>query len=249
MGEPMEEVSIDTLETTNNLSPDVFEFARNYQVEARDKAIKQNTIVFLETGSGKTLIAIMLLRNYAYLLRKPSKSIAVFLVPTVVLVQQQAKALERYLDLSIGKYWGEMGVDFWDGSVWKQECLKHEVLMIWKFSLSGQFVLVMTPMILLNALRHSFIKLEAMKVLIFDECHNARGKHAYACIMKEFYHPSLQAGVTCLPRIFGMTASPVKGKGVKIRSLFSLIKLCAQADYACCLFRFKLFSRILEGDS
>lgn len=50
--------------------------------------MKQNTVVFLETGSGKTLIAIMLMRNYAHLLRKPSSSLAVFLVPTVVLVSQ-----------------------------------------------------------------------------------------------------------------------------------------------------------------
>ncbi|KAK9285594.1 hypothetical protein L1049_024789 [Liquidambar formosana] len=40
----------------------------SYQLDALKKAINQNTIVFLETGSGKTLIAIMLLRSYAYLL-------------------------------------------------------------------------------------------------------------------------------------------------------------------------------------
>ena len=60
----------------------------SYQLEALETALKQNTIVYLETGSGKTLIAIMLLRSYAYLLRKPSPYIAVFLVPTVVLVTQ-----------------------------------------------------------------------------------------------------------------------------------------------------------------
>ena len=60
----------------------------SYQLEALEKAIQQNTIVFLETGSGKTLIAIMLLRSYAHLLRKPSPFIAVFLVPKVVLVKQ-----------------------------------------------------------------------------------------------------------------------------------------------------------------
>lgn len=60
----------------------------SYQVEALEKAIKQNTIVFLETGSGKTLIAIMLLRSYAYLFRKPSPCFCVFLVPQVVLVSQ-----------------------------------------------------------------------------------------------------------------------------------------------------------------
>jgi len=60
----------------------------SYQLEALDKAIHENTIVYLETGSGKTLIAIMLLRSYAHHLRKPSPFIAVFLVPQVVLVSQ-----------------------------------------------------------------------------------------------------------------------------------------------------------------
>jgi hypothetical protein len=60
----------------------------SYQLEALDKAIRENTIAYLETGSGKTLIAIMLLRSYACYLRKPSPYIAVFLVPKVVLVSQ-----------------------------------------------------------------------------------------------------------------------------------------------------------------
>lgn len=31
--------------------------------------------------------------------------------------------------------------------------------------------------------------------------------------LQEFYHSQLRSGVTDLPRIFGMTASPVKTKG------------------------------------
>lgn len=65
----------------------------SYQLEALEKAIEQNTIVFLETGSGKTLIAVMLLRRYAHHLRKPSPFFAVFLVPTVVLVHQVRKII------------------------------------------------------------------------------------------------------------------------------------------------------------
>ncbi|KAK6775178.1 hypothetical protein RDI58_026179 [Solanum bulbocastanum] len=68
----------------------------SYQLEALEAALKQNTIVYLETGSGKTLIAIMLLRSYAYLLRKPSPYIAVFLVPTVVLVSQSEHIGEKW---------------------------------------------------------------------------------------------------------------------------------------------------------
>ncbi|KAK3028008.1 LOW QUALITY PROTEIN: hypothetical protein RJ639_040007, partial [Escallonia herrerae] len=167
-------------------------YPNGYQLEALEKAIEQNTIVYLETGSGKTLMAIMLLRSYAYLLRKPSPFIAVFLVPTVDLVTQQADAVEMHTDLKVGKYWGAMGVDYWDAATWKQQYDEFEVL-------------VMTPAILLGALRHNFLKLDMIKVLIFDECHNARGKHPYACIMT--------SNGSRLPRIFGMTASPVKAKG------------------------------------
>ncbi|XP_074323641.1 endoribonuclease Dicer homolog 2-like isoform X2 [Apium graveolens] len=172
---------------TEQVSVDHLPFARSYQLDALDMAKNKNTIVFLETGSGKTLIAIMLLQSYAYCLRKPSSSLAVFLVPSVVLVSQQAEVVEKHTNLKVGKYWGEMGVDFWNAADWKKEQDEFEVL-------------VMTPQILLNALRHSFIKLETIRVLIFDECHHARGKHPYACIMK-------------LPKILGMTASPINTKG------------------------------------
>ncbi|KAH9734169.1 Endoribonuclease Dicer [Citrus sinensis] len=149
----MEPVSMES-DTTEEVSADTLPFARNYQLEALENALKQNTIVFLETGSGKTLIAIMLLRSYAYLLRKPSPFVAVFLVPKVVLVPQQAEAIKMHTDLKVGKYWGDMGVDFWDGATWKEEISKHE----------------------------------------------------------EFYHRLLETGDSNLPRIFGMTASPIKSK-------------------------------------
>ncbi|XP_057984825.1 endoribonuclease Dicer homolog 2 isoform X10 [Hevea brasiliensis] len=197
----MEPVYMDT-DDTQKLAAEPLPFARSYQLEALEKALKQNTVLLLETGSGKTLVAIMLLRSYAHLLRKPSPFIAVFLVPQVVLVHQQAEAVESHTDLIVGKYCGEMGVDFRDAASWKQRLQKHEVL-------------VMTPQILLDGLRHSFIKLDLIKVLIFDECHHASGKHPYACILTEFYHRQLSFGNCNLPRIFGMTASPIKSKGAK----------------------------------
>ncbi|OMO64341.1 hypothetical protein COLO4_32071 [Corchorus olitorius] len=83
----MEPVDME-VEIDQQVSADSLPFARSYQLEALEKAIKQNTITYLETGSGKTLIAVMLLRSYAYLLRKPSPFYAVFLVPQVVLVKQ-----------------------------------------------------------------------------------------------------------------------------------------------------------------
>jgi len=65
----------------------------SYQLQALDKAIRENTIVYLETGSGKTLIAIMLFGSYAHHLQKPSPFIAVFLVPQVMLLSQVCHSL------------------------------------------------------------------------------------------------------------------------------------------------------------
>lgn len=197
----MEQVGIE-IGATQKRSSDPLPFSRSYQLEALEKAINGNTIAFLETGSGKTLIAVMLLRSCAYLLRKPSRFFAVFLVPKVVLVTQQAQVVRTHTDLIVGQYWGEMGIDYWRAADWEKEIEKHEVL-------------VMTPAILLASLRHSFLKMNMIKVLIFDECHHASGNDPYACIMREFYHPNFKSKICNLPRIFGMTASPINTKGAK----------------------------------
>lgn len=54
--------------------------------------MEENTIIFLETGCGKTLIAVLWIEALSHLIRKPSKKIAVFLVPTVALVEQVSAA-------------------------------------------------------------------------------------------------------------------------------------------------------------
>eukprot|EP00891_Asterochloris_glomerata_P000373 jgi/Astpho2/373/gw1.00010.147.1_t len=63
----------------------------------------------------------------------------------------------------------------------------------------------MTPQVLLNILRHAFITISDMNLLIFDECHRVTKKDPSNLIMQEFYHPANQARV---PHVFGMTASP-----------------------------------------
>lgn len=72
-------------------------------------------------------------------------------------------------------------------------------------------VLVMTAQILLNILRHSIIKMEAINLLILDECHHAVKKHPYSLVMSEFYHTTPKEK---RPSVFGMTASPVNLKGI-----------------------------------
>ena len=65
------------------------EQARQYQLDVLEQAKKKNTIAFLETGAGKTLIAVLLIKSLSNDLQKQNKKmLAVFLVPKVPLVYQ-----------------------------------------------------------------------------------------------------------------------------------------------------------------
>lgn len=65
------------------------EQARQYQLDVLEQAKMRNTIAFLETGAGKTLIAVLLIKSvYVKLQKQNKKMLAVFLVPKVPLVYQ-----------------------------------------------------------------------------------------------------------------------------------------------------------------
>ncbi|CAH2039182.1 unnamed protein product [Thlaspi arvense] len=177
----------------------VEEQARRYQLDVLEQAKAKNTIAFLETGAGKTLIAILLIKSvHKDLMSQNRKMLSVFLVPKVPLVYQQAEVIRNQTSFQVGHYCGEMGQDFWDARRWQREFESKQVL-------------VMTAQILLNILRHSIIRMEAINLLILDECHHAVKKHPYSLVMSEFYHTTPKDK---RPAIFGMTASPVNLKGV-----------------------------------
>lgn len=92
---------------------------------------------------------------------------------------------------------GEMGCDLWNKEAWA----KH---------FNANMVIVCTAEVLRQCLHHSFINISQINLLIFDEAHHAKKNHSYACIIKDFYARQLPG--TLLPRIFGMTASPVDAR-------------------------------------
>ncbi|KAF4352221.1 hypothetical protein F8388_003618, partial [Cannabis sativa] len=165
--------------------------------------MEENIIVYLGTGCGKTHIAVLLMYELRNQIKKPQNDICVFLAPTVALVQQQAKVIEESVDFKVGICCGSTKQAYW-----KKNIKQYEVL-------------VMTPDILLHCLSHCNIKMDSIALLIFDECHHAQIKsnHSYAGIMRSFYNKEAEK----CPRIFGMTASPVIGKG-DVRYIFCLIE-------------------------
>ncbi|KAL9613891.1 MAG: hypothetical protein Q9167_001569 [Letrouitia subvulpina] len=179
---------------------------REYQMELFEMAKTRNIIAVLDTGSGKTLIAVLLLRfvidreleNRA---RGTRPRIAFFLlilgkVDCVTLVFQQYAVLHSNLEYEIERFCGEMGCDLWARETWQKHFKENKII-------------VCTAEILYNCLVHSFITIDQINLLIFDEAHHAKKNHAYARIIKDFY---LAAGPVERPKVFGMTASPVDAR-------------------------------------
>lgn len=78
--------------------------ACRYQVEVFAAALRGNTIAVLDTGAGKTMVAIMLAREHVLRARagETPRRIVVFLAPTVHLVHQ---VRIRWLVLSSPHWW------------------------------------------------------------------------------------------------------------------------------------------------
>lgn len=88
-------------------------------------------------------------------------------VDCVTLVFQQFAVLESNLSHKVERFCGAMGCDLWEKKTWE----KH---------FAENMVIVCTAEILHQCLMHSFITIDQINLLIFDEAHHAKKNHAYA---------------------------------------------------------------------
>ncbi|MGV8168648.1 MAG: DEAD/DEAH box helicase [Candidatus Nanoarchaeia archaeon] len=156
---------------------------RLYQETIFNAAVKENVLVVLPTGLGKTAIAAMLT---AYRLEHYPSSKILFLAPTKPLAQQHEKSLRKLLNEKIR-------ISLFTGSVSPEK--RKE---LWNSS----DVIVSTPQGFENDVIGRKISLEDVSLLIFDEAHRAAGDYSYVFLAKSYMEQSKHA------KILALTASP-----------------------------------------
>ncbi|KAF9574816.1 Dicer-like protein 1 [Mortierella alpina] len=190
---------------STKMTPKSQDTPRNYQVEVANRASEGNVIAVSDTGTGKTLISVLLLKKMVALARNEAKQtgqprkVAFFVVNKVPLVFQQLDYITSNSDIEARAFYGAMNVDSYDKAMWESIFQENEAI-------------VLTGQILCNVLQRAYLEIHnaSSGLIIFDECHHAVGNHCYREIMTEYYkeaHPSER------PKIFGMTASPAQDKG------------------------------------
>ncbi|CAF1273759.1 unnamed protein product [Rotaria sordida] len=191
---------------TSNTIPDenISEFSpRSYQTEIMEQAKSKNLIVCLPTGSGKTYIAVMLIKELSPVIRRnldDGGKRTILIVKTKELARQHCKTLNDHLDLKIKSYSGSSKINLSDNNRWKIEFETNQIL-------------IFIAQIFLNLLSHNLFSLDKVNLLIFDECHHAIGDDPYALIMKKHYNSCLHH-----PRILGLTAS-ISGQKIEPKQL------------------------------
>ncbi|EXJ54825.1 hypothetical protein A1O7_10166 [Cladophialophora yegresii CBS 114405] len=173
--------------------------SRAYQIEMFEHSMKENVIIVMATGVGKTQIAK--LRIQAELERSPNKLVW-FTAPSVVLAYQQYRFLSQQLPAY--KFRLITGMD--NAEYWTS-------LDIWQKVLHHVHVVVCTPAILQQALNHGFVAMKSMSLLVFDEAHHCVKDSPMNSIMRHHYHPKLVPETLHeLPHILGLSASPITKK-------------------------------------
>ena len=187
--------SADT-ESDTDTAADIFEVlnSREYQLEMFEQSKKQNIIVCMDTGSGKTQIARLLID---FELQQEPDLLTWLMTPTQELAKQQHIFLSEQLpNYSFRVITGADSAEYWGQRTWEA-------------ALHGQNGIVSTPAILADALSHGYVSFDRISLLVFDEAHHCIAKHPYNKIMGSLKDRSQKDDGLRIPRILGLTATPM----------------------------------------
>jgi endoribonuclease Dicer len=102
---------------------------RQYQEEIFFKAQQRNVIAVLDTGSGKTLISVLLIKWIASQERSQNK-VVIFLVPKVPLVEQQGNFIAQHTGLRVAQVHSEVSAGVTDRTRWSNLFAQADVLVM-----------------------------------------------------------------------------------------------------------------------
>ena len=206
---------------------------RDYQLKIYEKAKSQNSIIFVETGKGKTFISIMLMADLLgidinNIDKKPkidkNKKIIFFVCNTALVLQQKIE-IENNLNIEVGTIQGNKD---------KKSKNDYETFRRKWDSLN---IFVAIPDIIYKILSCGFINIFEVSMLVFDECHHTADDHPYNKIMNEFYFfykKQKEFQHLKYPFIYGLTASPmktgIKGGSLGLNAYQALQKLSENLD-------------------
>ncbi|KAI7187363.1 P-loop containing nucleoside triphosphate hydrolase protein [Hortaea werneckii] len=147
-----------------------------------DASLGKNIIVAMDTGSGKTHVAV------ARILAELEKSDP---AKQYNFVREHLPSAYQVISLM-----GSDGVDKWTDQ------------RLWDAVLTHVRVVVGTPAVLMDALTHGFVRIRRLALLVIDEAHRCVKSSPVNNIMRLFYYPSKSRGEAVLG-ILGLSASPV----------------------------------------
>ena len=157
---------------------------REYQENIFQTCKAKDCLVVLPTGTGKTLIALMMaIERFK---KFPLEKILI-LAPTRPLIEQHFESFEKNLP----EGWADM-------QLFTGKTPSNERKKIWQ---TAEFIFS-TPQCISNDLKKNLYSLKEVALLIVDECHRCLKNYAYNLITQQYKCQSNN------PRVLGLTASP-----------------------------------------
>jgi hypothetical protein len=178
---------------------------KQYQKEMLEKAKQKNTIIFLETGMGKTYIGIMLIKeifgeplnanakNQIDYVKKTGKKV-LCLFQTVSLLLQQSKVIKHNTNLKVLRLYGNNEKSaFFNHSKFNKTLTHYDIICA-------------TPESIYRYFTFGYLNKNHFELILVDECHHCKGDHFYNRVLSHFIFDENENNDKV--RILGLTASP-----------------------------------------